>query len=325
MNFLYILIISIFTVNTAFSFELDQKNKENIDFMKIKTNRKVRVAIIDTGIDYNNSFLRDKIYVFNGSKKDSNYGVDFSLNNPSKQITRVPKDTHGHGTHIAGIISAINPNVELVILKYYNPLADGKANLEASLKAMSYAISLGVDIINYSGGGPEQSDKEKELIKKAKENNILVISAAGNEKANIDNINPLYKKYYKEEAYFPASYNFDNIISVGAIHNNYKLNFTSNWGIKNVDIVAPGYKVNSLLPYNQIRSMTGTSQATAFVTGVASLVKSYYNINDYKTIKNIILNNCKIIPNLKNKIKNGCSLNMRNIFINRKLASKKKS
>jgi thermitase len=322
MNFLYILIISFFTINTAFSFELDHTNRKTIDFIKIKTNKKVRIAIIDTGIDYNNRFLKDKIYVFNGGKKSDNYGVDFSLNNLNKTITRTPKDTHGHGTHIAGIISAINPNVELVILKYYNPLADGKANLEASLKAMSYAISLGVDIINYSGGGPEQSDKEKLLIQKAKENNILVISASGNEKANID---PSYtKKYYKQEAYFPASYNYDNIISVGAINDQYKLNFTSNWGIENVDIVAPGYKINSLLPFNQIKSMTGTSQATAFVTGVASLVKSYYNINDYKTIKNIILNNCKTIPSLKNKIKNGCSLNMKNIFINRKLASKKK-
>lgn len=307
------IIITLLTTN-SYAFNLSNTDKETMDYIKVKANEKIRVAIIDTGIDYYNDFLSDKIFIYNGKKNYLNYGVDFSAEKATT-ITRQPKDTHGHGTHIAGIIAGVNPNVEILVLKYYNPRGTGVENLKASLKAFNYAISLGVDIINYSGGGPEYYFEEKKLFKKAQEAGILIISAAGNEGENIDN---------KRTAYYPASYQYDNIISVGAINSEFELNTTSNWGTKNVDIVAPGYQIKSTGINNSIAKMTGTSQATAFVTGVASLIKANYDVKNYKEIKHILLNNCKKLPSLKNKIKNGCSLNMRNIFTNRELASKKR-
>ena len=54
--------------------------------------------------------------------------------------------------------------------------------------------------------------------------------------------------------------------------------------------------------------MTGTSQATAFVTGVAALVKSNFPKLNYQQIKNIILSSSKKVPSLKSKILGGGKL-----------------
>jgi subtilisin family serine protease len=262
---------------------------------KFSKKKDVVVAVVDTGIQYNHPFLKDNIYVLKGNKSKTNYGVDFSLS-PNK-IT--PIDTHGHGTHVAGIVKSIFPEVKLLALKYYNPQASGQANLNSTIKALKYAVDQNVDIINYSGGGPESSAAEKAILKKAEEKGIIVIAAAGNEKSNID---------LKPNAYYPASYGLSNIITVGA-HDEYnQVIASSNWGRKSVDIAAPGYRIKSAIPGNGAGLMTGTSQATAFVTGVAALIKANYPKLNFQQIKNIILSSSRKIKTLKGKILGGGKL-----------------
>ena len=311
MNLLYIFLSFIISINISLAFDLDTTNKIAINYKeKISTKKKITIAVIDTGIDFNNSFFKDKIKVFNGKLNKSNYGVDYSAG----LFNRTPKDVHGHGTHVSAIISAINPNIEILSLKYYNPMLSGAQNFTASLKCMKYAIDMGVDIINYSGGGPMSNREELKLLLEAKEKNILVISAAGNEKSNLD---------IKGNDYYPASYGLDNIITVGAVNNFGNKITDSNWSSTKVDIMAPGFEIKSLLPNGRIAPMTGTSQATAFVTGAVSLIKGFYNIKDYKKIKDILLSSCSKSKKLENQVRNGCSLNIENIFYNqnRKLAT----
>lgn len=74
------------------------------------------------------------------------------------------------------------------------------------------------------------------------------------------------------KSYFPADYELSNIISVTAIDKGKNVLPTSNWGVRTVDIAAPGNDIYSTLPNGQYGYMTGTSQATAFVTGVAALI-----------------------------------------------------
>jgi thermitase len=262
---------------------------------KFKKNKDVVVAVVDTGIQFDHPFLKKNLYVTKGKTNKKNYGVDFSTMVP----TSAPHDSHGHGTHVAGIIKSIFPDVKIMALKYYNPQASGQANLNSTIRALEYAVNQNVDVINYSGGGPEPSAEELAILKKAEKKGILVIAAAGNEKSNIDQ---------KKNAYYPASYGLSNIITVGA-HDEYnKLIASSNWGRKSVDIAAPGYRIKSAIPGNGAGYMTGTSQATAFVTGVVAMVKSQFPDFNYQQLRNIILSSSLKIPTLKGKVLGGGKL-----------------
>lgn len=265
------------SINLAQSWKVFKKNKD------------VVVAVIDTGIQIDHPFLKDNIHVLKGSPSAQNFGVDFST---GKQ-NNTPFDQHGHGTHVAGIVKSVFPEVKILALKYYNPAASGQANLAATIKALKYAVDNNVDIINYSGGGPESSVEELRILKEAEKKGILVIAAAGNERSNIDE---------KKNAYYPASYGLPNIITVGAYDDMLNIIPSSNYGKKSVDIAAPGHRIRSAIPGSGAAYMTGTSQATAFVTGVAALIKSKHPHMSYDQIKNIVLSSSNKVTNFEGKI-----------------------
>jgi thermitase len=254
-----------------------------------KKNKDVVVAVIDTGIQGDHAFLENNIWVAEGKKSATNYGVDFS----GSKVTNAPVDQHGHGTHVSGIVKSIFPEVKILALKYYNPKASGQANLEATIKALKYAVDHNVDVINYSGGGPEASVEELRVLKLAEQKGILVIAAAGNEHSNIDD---------KKFAYYPASYGLSNIITVGAHDDNLAIIPSSNYGKHSVDIAAPGHRIRSAIPGNGAGYMTGTSQATAFVTGVAAMIKAKYPNMKFQQVKNIIISSSLKVKTFDGKV-----------------------
>jgi subtilisin family serine protease len=256
---------------------------------KFKKNKDIVVAVVDTGIQGDHAFLAKNIYVPGKKPNSNNYGVDFS----GAKVTNTPSDAHGHGTHVAGIVKSIFPEVKILALKYYNPKASGQANLDATIKALQYAVDNNVDVINYSGGGPEASVEELRVLKQAEKKGILVIAAAGNERSNIDD---------KKHAYYPASYGLSNIITVGAHDDTLNIIPSSNYGKNSVDIAAPGHRIRSAIPGNGAGYMTGTSQATAFVSGVAAMIKAKYPHMKYDQIKNIILSSSLKVKNFEGKI-----------------------
>lgn len=256
---------------------------------RFRKNKEIVVAVVDTGIQGDHAFLKNNIHVISGKSGVGNYGVDFS----GEKVTSTPSDAHGHGTHVAGIVKSIFPEVKILALKYYNPKASGQANLDATIKALQYAVDHNVDVINYSGGGPEASVEELRVLKQAEKKGILVIAAAGNERSNIDN---------KRHAYYPASYGLSNIITVGAHDDGLNIIPSSNYGKNSVDIAAPGHRIRSAIPGNGAGYMTGTSQATAFVTGVAAMIKSKHPKLKFDQIKNIILSSSLKVKNFEGKI-----------------------
>jgi subtilisin family serine protease len=256
---------------------------------RFKKNKEIIVAVVDTGIQGDHAFLQKNIYVPGKKASSTQFGVDFS----GEKVTFAPTDAHGHGTHVAGIVKSIFPDVKILALKYYNPKASGQANLDATIKALQYAVDHNVDVINYSGGGPEASVEELRVLKQAEKKGILVIAAAGNERSNIDE---------KRNAYYPASYGLSNIITVGAHDDELNIISSSNYGKNTVDIAAPGHRIRSAIPGNGAGYMTGTSQATAFVTGVAALIKSKYPKMKFDQIKNIILSSSLKVKNFEGKI-----------------------
>ena len=263
---------------------------------KIEQKKVIKVGVIDTGID-------DKHYIF---KNTTIKKFDFSMKKDNE-------DDNGHGTHVSGIIKSVNPNIEIYSYKFYDPNANGQQNLHSTILALKKAVEMNVDLINYSGGGPEPSFEELQVLKEAQRKGIIVIVAAGNEKSNLDQ---------SQNAYFPASYDLDNIIVVGAHDQEENKIISSNWG-DIVDIYAPGYRIKSAIPSNGAGYMTGTSQATAFVSGYVSLLMSLYPDYDYKTIKNILYKYNRVYSKRMIGGKRMPILSMKN-GINRTISSKKK-
>ena len=260
---------------------------------KFKKKKDIVVAVIDTGIDPNHPFLANNLVVINGSKSTKNYGIDFSK---SRIDSKQPFDEHGHGTHVSGIVKSVYPNVKILALKYYNPKASGQDNLNSTIEALRYAVDQNVDIINYSGGGPEPALEELKILKEAERKGILIVAAAGNEESNID---------VRSNAYYPASYGLKNIITVTAHDKNLQMLSSSNWGKKSVDITAPGYRIRSALPKGRAGYLTGTSQATAFVSGSAALIMSQYPELTTTEVKEILKQSAKREITLATKCSSG--------------------
>lgn len=282
------------------------------------------VAVIDTGIDVNHEDLSENIWVnpgetgldakgrnkaTNGIDDDNNgyvddvHGWNFVSNN--NDLT----DNHGHGTHIAGIIGAvaenkkgisgIAPEVSLMIIKYYDPKVPSTDNLKNTINSIKYAVKMGASIINYSGGGVDYSQDEFEAVKEAEKKGILFVAAAGNERSNSDQFH-----------YYPADYKLSNIISVTALDPNRDVLPSSNYGTETVDLAAPGQNIISTLPGNSYGFMTGTSQATAFVSGAAVLVMA--NKSDFKfdEVKKYILSTGDPFNSLAQKTRTSRALNL---------------
>lgn len=241
------------------------------------------VAVIDTGADISHKALKSYIWVNEGESGVDTEGRDKATNGIDDDDNGFVDDIHGwnfvsnnndvtdrigHGTHISGIIkSEFNSRpaavgaakLKLMILKYYDARSTDKENIENTVKAIEYASRMGARIVNYSGGGSLPSLPERAAIEKARDNGIAFIAAAGNNRMNTD-----FQKYY------PANYPLENIISVAATGSDGELETFSNFGEKSVDLAAPGKSVYSTLPNNTYGFLSGTSQATAFVSGAAA-------------------------------------------------------
>ena len=226
--------------------------------------KKVKVAVIDTGVDP--KLLKGNSYCKSGHRDFTGQGLD---------------DHHGHGTHISGIIDQYAKNyifdgksyskidsIEIeycqIIIKYWDSSTDVNTDpLMATIKALRYAIDQEVDIINYSGGGNEESKEEKELIKEALDKGIKVVAAAGN---GARDKNGSFKGYdISKKPYYPAAHD-PRIYVVGNITKTNTIVESSNTG-NNVKYWEVGDRVLSRLPGSSYGYMTGTSQATAVKTG----------------------------------------------------------
>jgi subtilisin family serine protease len=284
------------------------------------------VAVIDTGIDSTHPMIINHLwhdpkikdmYGWNFVPEKQDQSVSDSTNAVptdeayNEEISSVkteiesdgkmnPIDIHGHGTHVAGIIIKQDPCVQIMSIKYYATDLTYDESVDYSLKALKFAIKHKAKIINYSGGGPVFLEAEYNLLKKAEKAGILVISAAGNEHHNIDP-----SKISDLNAYYPAYYHLSNMISVASVDQDGKLADSSNWGKKYVHLAALGVDIVSSVPNKRYASMTGTSQATAQVSGIASAIWSKNPSLTAQQVKKIILKSVITESSLKGKVVTG--------------------
>lgn len=271
-------------------------------------NKNITVAVIDTGTDYNHPDLKGQIWInkkeangISGIDDDGNgfvddiYGMDFANNDSD------PFDDHGHGTHIAGTIGAsfnsigvrgVMGNVSLMPIKYLPKNAPGST--ENAIKCIDYALKMKANIINASWGGGNYDPLLLDEIKSANQKGVVMVTAAGNKGDNID-----LKPHY------PSSYDSPNIISVAATDALDGIIFQSSYGENSVHIAAPGKRIYSTLPDNNYGEMTGTSSATAFITGALGLLLTQEKNLSVEQIKKRLMETSIPLESLRGKIKKG--------------------
>ncbi|WNS73484.1 S8 family peptidase [Bacillus sp. DTU_2020_1000418_1_SI_GHA_SEK_038] len=216
----------------------------------------VTVAVLDTGCDITHPDLKDRIIGGRNFTNDDRGNPDSFM------------DYNGHGTHVAGTIAAsennngvigVAPEASLLIVKVLNK--NGSGQYDWIIKGIHYAIEQKADIISMSLGGPNDVPELHEAIKKAVNNNILVVCAAGNEGDGDD---------ATDEFAFPGSYN--EVISVGAIDLKRRSSEFSN-SHNEIDLVAPGEEILSTYLNGKYATLSGTSMATPHVSGALALIK----------------------------------------------------
>jgi len=240
-----------------------------------KGDKTIKIAVIDTGVDYNHKDLVKNIMIndaeLNGTAGvdddgngfiDDTYGYDFGENDND------PMDGHGHGTHCAGVIGAshngigiagVMASVKILPVKFLKD--NGQGSLAGAIGAIDYAISRGVNIMSNSWGGGGNSKALKEAIERAMDKGIIFIAAAGNSNADNDTTMTI-----------PAGYDLPNIISVGALDGKGKRAKFSNYGKKSVHVFAPGVDIYSTVQDDKYKKMSGTSMACPHVAGIAGLI-----------------------------------------------------
>ena len=207
--------------------------------------QKVKVAILDSGIDYTGDI---------DVKMRKNFipGQD--------TVYAIYEDSVGHGTNVAGIIAAkdndigitgLNPNVELYSARILDD--NLQAPISRVVDAIYWAIDNKVNIINISFGTMTDSEALHQAIKDAYDQGILIIAAAGNH----------------GEVEYPAAY--EEVIAVGSVDTNGDRSDGSAIG-EELELVAPGEQILSTGSFGGVSVGDGTSLAAPHVTGIASIL-----------------------------------------------------
>jgi hypothetical protein len=253
------------------------------------TGRGVKIAVLDSGVNYNHVDLRANIAVneaeTQGSKEDTDKngfpgdyaGFDFANYDAS------PNDDTGHGTHVAGLaagaVGGVATEAQIIPVKVLNANGDGDTGSIAA--GIYYAVDRGADILCLSFGSDTLAMNSglKPALEYARKKNVLVVAAAGNSRRNID-VKP----------HFPAAIEMENLVAVAGASKEGALEIYSNYGKNKVHLAAPGGSNRGefgaglpsglLAPYflaadDEARYIRhwGTSMAAPLVAGAAALLK----------------------------------------------------
>lgn len=235
---------------------------------KLSTGRGVKVALIDTGVDYDHSDLKGRVVDrINFVEDDKSFKTDV------------------HGTLVAGVIAArpnngigiygIAPGVSLIAIKSLKPrqsnsvIADGSSHTVA--QGLDYAINHGARVINLSIGGPREPLISR-LTRAAVARGIMVVAAAGNDGRDAQ---PKY----------PAA--LEEVLAVTGVDSRDQLYSSASRGTY-VDLAAPGVEIMSTAPSNKFNAFSGTSMAAPHVSAfVALLLQSNPSLSPHE-IKTIL-------------------------------------
>lgn len=270
----------------------------------------VTIAILDSGVNYNHPDLAENIKINkdeipdNGIDDDHNgfvddvYGWDFAIGDA------YPFDDESHGTHVSGLaassVSGIAKKAKILPIKAMLPT--GMGSTSAIVSGIYYAIQQKADIINMSlGGEGNASPVLLAAIQKAQAAGILIVAASGNSTIDADT-----------KATFLTSKDGSNILAVAATDEYDHLTNYSNYGLRTVDIAAPGgttehplvstYAQTDLSKYI---AYPGTSMASPVTAGAAALVKAVNPNLSAEQLKAVLMKSVKRVSSLEGKVTSG--------------------
>ncbi|MDZ4655649.1 MAG: S8 family peptidase [Coriobacteriia bacterium] len=213
----------------------------------ITTGDPVKVAIVDTGIDTTHPDLAANVM---GGMSAVNY-------------TRKYTDDNGHGTHVAGIVAALDnsigvvgvgPDIDLYAVKVLN--RKGSGYISDIIEGLDWCQSAEMDVVNMSLGTGVYLQSFHDAVNSLYESGVVVVAAAGND-GNDSAVN------------YPAA--FPEVIAVGATTQTDTLAYFTCTGPE-VELSAPGSNIYSTYKNGGYATLSGTSMASPHVTGAAALV-----------------------------------------------------
>ena len=214
---------------------------------KITEGDGVKVAVIDTGINFNHPDLK------------ANYAGGYNAIRPGSSAM----DDQGHGTHVAGSIAAAKDGEGVVGVapkaKLYGVKAmakDGTGDISTMVRAVQWTIDNKMNIVNMSISVDKDYEALRKAIKRAYDAGITVVCSAGNDSGPVN---------------IPAKYPFTIAVSASDPAD-FSAVFTSKG--PEVDVMAPGMYVLSTSMDGKYQEMNGTSQAAPHISGLAALAYS---------------------------------------------------
>jgi subtilisin family serine protease len=235
----------------------------------------ITVAVLDSGIDFSNPDLTENLWTNqaevpdNRVDDDGNGFVDDVHGADTVNYDGDPADGWGHGTAVASVIGArgddgfgisgVAWSVRLMPVKVLHD--HGWGTTASMISGLRYALRAGARIVNMSLNGPESSQALDEAIRQAEAQGVLVVTSAGNDGADRDQV-----------ASYPASVPSRAVITVASANRAGGLGRSSAYGRTSVDIAAPGDDVLTSDLGGRCTRRSGTSFAAAYVTGAAALL-----------------------------------------------------
>ena len=247
--------------------DINQWYLDEIGTDNVKNGDKVKVELLDSGVNYSEDI-------------DVKYRVNLI---PDNNFNVLYEDFSGHGTSMASVISAkdngkgltgINPNAELYSVKVLDD--EIKAPLSRIVEGIRWGIDNDMDIINMSFGTSVNSLILKTAIEEAGEAGILLVSATGNNS--------------EKGVQYPAAY--PQVLAVGSMNENSSISVFTSTG-NEMDVIAPGEKIETTGIFSTIQSTEGTSIATAQVSALASKILAKDNTKSPDFVKKLIKTSAK--------------------------------
>lgn len=258
----------------------------------------ITVAVIDSGLETSNAQFQGQLHI-NPGEFGKTPGVDDDGNGLIDDISGwdFPGNTgnvtevlvgDSHGTHVAGIIAAAHsgsdkvmgmaPEAKILPLNFMDATRGG--SIGDALAAIDYAVAQGAKVINASWGSSGCSSILESKVAELTGKNVLFVAAAGNSGVDIG---------FAPE--FPAAYQFNHQITVGASGPNDFRAFFSNFSGALVNLLAPGSEIFSTIANDDFQPFkSGTSMAAPFVSGAAAVLWSSKPSATPLEIKSVILN-----------------------------------
>lgn len=216
----------------------------------------VVIGVLDTGCELNHPDLQENLLP----------GRNFV--DPSKE----PWDDNQHGTHVTGIICALDntmgvvgvaPKAKVMPVKVLDN--NGNGDLSKVAQGVRWAVDNGAQILTMSLGSPNKVQEVRKAIQYAANKGVPTFVAAGN-------------SGFTKDVFFPAAYS--ETIAIGSIDETMDRSQFSCTG-KNLDFMAPGNKILSTVPKHWYAVLSGTSMACPFVAGIAALMLSFSRSHDF--------------------------------------------